>query len=191
MGAVTKTQSWIAIALGASAFIVWFATSLTFYREANAEMFQRMGAFGVAAALLYFFTVKLPSPYAWSLHNQYVWTRRTADLALDSARSAHEKTNALAIYLYDEISLQRRSPPPGLERLAEDVADLLERGDNWENWEQKDQENLAADKSVLVASEKMEKARRRSDLSQTVLVVVATLQWGFGDCVLEGGRCSY
>lgn len=177
-------------ALGLGACALWLGLSAAAIWHGDAQMFARLGALGTAAAVGYFAMIKHSLPYPVGLHDKlHIVNARLNDEA-EAVRVSLQNTTLLALGLRD-LHEKTKNPVPGyVSELADER--LIEHAKKCgpfpvEQWETKGAQLVEASKA---ADELVTHVAFRAGKLQALVVVVATLQWGFGDCAVNLTKCG-
>jgi hypothetical protein len=183
---------------GLGAILLWICISILQAYWGNGPMFERLGAFGTATAVGYFALIRHSLPYPVGLHERLFWLQKTTNLQADSILIALNNGTRLAAILKSHIEQTGGIPDQVISNLAaigqvkHELVKSMERADASgasmiETWDAKASwlmsQSLLADKVVS------EVATRSGNL-QAIVLVVATIQWGFGSLLFaEVSKC--
>ncbi len=164
---------------GLGAICLWLLLSVLFAYWGNGPIFERLGALGTASAVGYFAFVRpsLPSPVG--LHKRLTLLQG----GLNQHAQALLFVNRNVTFVSDSVRVlfeRSGNPTPPIVKELSDPS-LLEHGANIalpiDEWEKTGEKLL---NQSLAADEGLMRLAFRSGNLQATVVVISTLQWGFG-----------
>lgn len=173
--------------------VAWFCVSIYCLVSGNSDLFPRMGAVLVAIAVGYFALMPALDPQPYGLPElTHIITKRI-NLNEAAAYTALDDVSILAASTKKALDDVNISYP---NRIVE-LADLVNKKPAEQNHLARLEENTQKSHAVSLASETAGKAvarqREQSQRVQAIMVVIGTLQWGFGDLLFkslcEGNPC--
>ncbi len=168
---------------GRAAILGWLAFSIAFAMKLDGDMFQRMGAAGVAIAVAYFAFVRHAQPYPFGLHERLYWLTRTLDLHRRGLNTALSNSTVIAAVWKRQCEERGEEVPQPISELAAVLEHAVDVSEQEKAFSVSDAEKSFREtvNNSNSADELVSSVKFRSDTVQMVVVVVATLQWGFGD----------
>jgi hypothetical protein len=170
--------------LGWTAILLWIALSAYFFWTGNPSAFQAVGVVGIAAGVGYFALQRHATPHPYgALEIDSILSERL-NLASDTSVRAMAHVSILAKVLVADADRRGEQASPAIVGLAsvrdDHITTTLSQDVNQANTHQREilAERLAANKLV-------ERAGRKSEVSQAVVVVVGTLQSGLGAYLVD------
>jgi hypothetical protein len=165
--------------LGLAGITAWVGFSGYFAAIGDGEFFQRMGSFGVAVGIIYFALVRHGTEFPLILRDRLKSLRRTQHLHTQHIEGAYRNAGLVAhelANLRSELKLPKSDAASGLsaalvEGLKKEPLKAIELDSRFEKVDLAEE-----DAANLVALQK-----RFSQMFEVWVVVIATLQWGFGD----------
>jgi len=166
------TRSDVVDWVGTALLLVWVLASVVFAVQGAPSAFQRMGAFGVAVAVGVFALVGHGYYFPKSIRERLHEHRRTTEIHARHIHGSHQKTASVA------AELQRTRAELGLP--LSQSANALSESALDQNFELGDHLRTQSDDLRAPDRDKTLAERR-----EAWVVVVATLQWGFGDLFVQ------
>jgi len=171
--------------LGWAGIAAWVGVSGYCAVTGNGDFFQRMGAFGVAAAVLYFAFVRhgFPQPFQ-GIRDQH-WNRKMFNLHSQHIQLSLQNTSVLAASIKIKLKNEGKETPSAISALAAPVLDgsvSYNHEIDWANTVVKSEE--VAEK-MTSARNQAAKQKRYWQMFEIWVVVFATIQWGFGDLLFS------
>ena len=164
---------------GNALVLLWLGFSTYFAWAANGEYFQRMGAFGVASGVLYFAFVSHAPEFSSIIRSRFAGFRKMQNLHTQHIEGNYRNSGIIA---YEVKKLRKELNLPGssgvdaisatfVETLAKEPIEAAKLDAQFEEIELNEER----------AAEQVERQRFFSNNYEVLIVVIATLQWGFGD----------
>jgi hypothetical protein len=174
-------KSYAVDVLGLSAICFWVGISIYYWSDGEALLFQRQGALGTAVAAVYFAFVIHSLPYPVGLRERLSIFNDQMNFQAEATRVALNNTTILAANLKKSLEQNNQTVPASVAALSAQT--LFEHAAKsgplpLEQWELRGAELLG--QGVSHDSEVVRVAFL-SGVFQAAVVVVSTLQWGFGD----------
>lgn len=169
-------------ALGFIAFLLWFGLSAAFAWHANGDFFSRIGAAGAAYAVAYFALIRHGEIVPNLLLGQMREMRRAQHLHAENIHESYRNSAFVAV----DLGKTRKELGLASTEFCESMKQVL----------MADAQKVPLDASALdeffvepyvvsdAANARVTQTRRRSDATQAVVLVLSTLQWGFGDLLV-------
>lgn len=174
---------------GWSLIAFWLLVSACAIGIGNWAFFQSAGALGICAGVIYFIVQRHADPYPHGAIESQTMQIRQVQTATDAALVANANVSLLAKILVEKAQASGETVSSSLAALGsvpmEDIErQLASRVGDWTS------RIDAVETQSLMANASVNAARRKSEIWQAVVVVVGTLQGGFGGYVplLLGSR---
>jgi hypothetical protein len=174
--------------LGLVGLASWIALSLVTAFQINPDAFQRLGSFGVAVGVAYYGLSSLyhSRPAPTGFHQWRTYNTLTMNEISRSVFTALSNTSILAHHAEVRDQELGRSTPEHIKLISStlqhsiNLAPKLEQesSDLPTRLRKLEEDATAADNNVVVQAQ-------RSHVIELVVVVLATLQWGYGDLVVH------
>ncbi len=159
----------------------WLGFSGFFAVTGNGDFFQRMGAFGVAVAILYFAFVRHASPTPVQLIRDQQWNRKMFNLHRRDIHLSLQNTSVLAASIENKWKNEGKEIPQAIASLAVPILDGDVPKNHEIDWVSTETKSREVAEQMTSASNQVEKQKRFSQMFEIWVVVFATIQWGFGD----------
>ena len=178
-------KSYVVDVLGLGAICFWIGISIYVWTDGDALMFQRLGALGTAIAAAYFAFVIQSPPYPVGLRERLSISNNQLNYQAEATRVALNNSTILAVSLKKGLQQNNQTVPASIAALSEKT--LVEHAARTgplppEQWEMRGAELLGQGVS---ADTEVVRVAFLSGVFQAGVVVVSTLQWGFGDMLVN------
>jgi hypothetical protein len=183
-----RLRNHIVDVFGLGAILVWFLLSAHFVYLLNEDLFQRMGAFGVAAAISYYGFVELyrlpPVPYG--LNERLIWISKTLDVISKSVSTALSNNTVIAVCMKNRSENRGERTEEPIRVLANQIEHAITVGERLAAEGDHVPQELEANLKMLEDANDIAKRERQSAHSRELFLgAIATLQWGFGDLLVK------
>jgi hypothetical protein len=168
-------------AIGLAAIALWLGLSAWYCLAGNGPMFARLGALGTASAVGYFAAIKHSTTYPFGLRERLHLLNSRLNLQYQGTNQALVNTTLLASSIAFSMREEGKNVPAPIAMLGSN--ELIAHAAAYASppIEQWDANNWELEKEGMEADTLVSQVHFRSGLFQAVVVVIATLQWGFGD----------
>lgn len=177
-------KEWFVDLLAWSGIIAWILASYFAFSAGNGVLFQAYGAFGISLGVAYFVIQRhaVPHPYG-ALENEQIDNKRLGQNE-SNIRLAQAQITLLAKALF--IAAKSRNEPVSsiIEALAKPEKESIEKLLEVPSKEIEDRiENIFEERKL--ANESVLKTRRAAEIVQATIVILGTLQSGFGVFIMQ------
>lgn len=170
----------IVIALLVGLYIFW---SVLFFTNGNADGFQRLGSFGVALAIIYFLLIRRVLTSVDDLQARVIFAEiQHAQLWENLAAVANKLRIVIAVTTSNDPLLRNRL----LEELTALSAELQEIPlTDLQKLSESKNDELDDELRGRSKHSKVSKLLVMFSVVEALILVVATLQWGYGDLLVD------
>ena len=176
--------------IGLSGIAFWLIVSAYCVALGDGAMFARMGAVGTAVAVGYFAYIRHAFPYPVGLHQKLALVNESLNFQAQLAQDLYRTRTLLALDIKNSFIEKGEAVPPSISAFAENkIVELALNSPNFPlaGWEARNGELTHAS---LEADAEVSRVSFRAGKLQAWLVVVGTLQWGFGDIPFNYFHCG-
>lgn len=185
LGAALTKWDHIVDFLGRSVILAWLGLSAYFAWRGDGTRFQAVGVVGISAAITYFVMQRHSAPYPYGQLELALWRDKNTSQAMDTALRAHAHIGLIARDLAKESLSAGREVPPAIAAFAavpiEHTASIISRDP-----EREFPLMHELSENQIRANDAVNLTRRRSEILQAIVVVLATLQSGLGSLLFAG-----
>ena len=169
------------------AILCWLGFSILCAANGNAEMFQRLGALGIVFGVIYYAVLPPPVVHPAGLIESLSWRDKTTIVMANGVTAANANVSLLAALLKKVLEDEGKVAPESILALAKPTMDRVAQGQPYPPELNRDLEieNNAADSTA--ADHEASRRERIRFITQATLVVVGTLQNGFGSLMVPAG----
>lgn len=167
-----------------AAITAWVSSSGYAYCMGNDDIFQRLGALGIVFGVLYYIASPPPSLHPLGAIKSGAATQKTILIASDAALNANTNVAILAASLCKMLESEGKDVPGSILALAQPVlrGSVVVGTQGLHGQFASNIEELAT--AQLAADTQAARVERIRAVTQAVLVVVGTLQSGFGSLLV-------
>lgn len=168
--------------VGFVVLLVWVGLSAFFAWSSNGDFFSRMGAAGAAYAVAYFALLRHGEIVPNTLVAQLREMRRMQNFHSENIHKSYRNSALVAVDLdktRKEIGLE-----PTLFGQSMKQAFALSSKNEDSSAASLDSKFLELDSATDTANARVKSVRQRSETLQAIVLVLSTLQWGFGDLLV-------
>ena len=180
-------RSYLVDGLAWFAILSWIGSSIYLAANGYPDMFQRFGAFGIVIGVIYYAVVPPPVVHPVGHIEAQAWRDKTAIEVFNGVAVANMNVSLLAASLQKKIEDEGKDAPQSIVALAKPARDLTVAGKSYPEPINRDSEIDTNSADMDAADKNAASVERTRFLTQAILVVVGTLQSGFGSMFVIAG----
>jgi hypothetical protein len=175
---LTDLIAWLAIAL-------WLCGSAYMFAVANGDFFQRLGALGIVCGVIYYAVAPPPVVHPAGQIQSQLWRDKTSELVAHGNTVANENVSLLAASIQSLMERDGQSVPESIRAIARPAIDRITKGQPYPSLESRHSERETIAAAIVSADVEASRVERIRAVTQAALVVIGTIQSGFGSLLVS------
>ena len=165
----------------------WIGFSVFFWNDGNPDMFQRFGALGIVSGVIYYAIFPPPVVHPIGMIEAQSWRDKTVIEIVNGTVSANMNVSILAASLQLLMEGEGKTASQSIVALAKPAKQLTEAGRSYPDPVNRDIEIEMIASDITAADKNAARVERIRFITQAALVVIGTLQNGFGSLIVSAG----
>ena len=177
-------RAWLVDLCGWATILSWIALSVYFATMGDGESFQRIGALGISSGVFYFILQRHGNPAPYGLHQHNAQLQKQLLQNAKAIGVALANTAILAKAFVAQAEREQRDVAEPFRALSDVALEDIERAlQNDTSSFEEEIDDIVSDQEI--ADWAVSRARRSGEILQAFVVIIGTLQTGFGDSLVN------